>query len=348
MTAALGRWAPKLLYLALGAGLLALVLGQVDIGQVQEQVSRVGWGFGWLLAIYLAAFVIDSVTWQLTLPEAPLSLAWSYRLWKIRMVGESFNNTLPAGGFGGEPVKALLLKRHFDIGYRQSAASLILAKTINLMALVVFLAIGFALMLPLDRMPASLRYTAGLGLAVLALAVGLFFLVQRLKLASLTGTWLAGLPWTRGVERVLHHLHDMDGRLVGFYTRYRRRFAWALGLAFANWVLGVAEIYFASRFLGHPLGLGEAWVVEAAAQLVRAGTFFIPASLGAQEGAFLVMYEALAGSATLGFSMALVRRLREITWIVWGFALGLGFRRAPGGGPLMAPEEGPPSSQGPR
>ena len=62
------------------------------------------------------------------------------------MVGESFNAVIPAGGMGGEPVKTVMLKTHYGVDYREGTASLILAKTINMIALVIFLIGGFALM----------------------------------------------------------------------------------------------------------------------------------------------------------------------------------------------------------
>jgi hypothetical protein len=75
-------------------------------------------------------------------------------------------------------------------------------------------------------------------------------------------------------------------------------------------------------FLGIPLTFGEVWIVEATTQFVRAATFFIPASLGAQEGAIILVCTALTGSPTTGVAVAVVRRLREIMWILWGMFLG--------------------------
>ena len=72
------------------------------------------------------------------------------------------------------------------------------------------------------------------------------------------------------------------------------------------------------------------WIIEAVAQLVRTGTFFIPASIGAQEGAFLLVCGAITGSPTLGVSVSVVRRLREVIWIVWGFTLGSILSMKPG------------------
>ncbi len=130
----------KILYLLLGLGLLVWVFQGVDLAELWHLVSRVGWGMAVVLGLYFVAFVIDSYTWQLTLLSVPRSLRWLYRTWKVRMVGEVFNSVMPAAGMGGEPVKAVLLKKYYGIGYREGTASLILAKTINMIALAIFLA----------------------------------------------------------------------------------------------------------------------------------------------------------------------------------------------------------------
>jgi putative membrane protein len=312
----------KVLYLLLGVGLLALVIAEIDLAEVGAQVTRVGFGFAVILAVYLVAFVIDSVTWQMTIPSIPLNGLWAYRVWKLRMVGEAFNTVMPAGGMGGEPVKAALLKKHHSVSYREGTASLILAKTINMISQVIFLIIGFALMIGRAWLPASFETLATAGLAVLGVAVALFFIIQRFGVTGLTGTWLSRWRITRRINDVLHHIHDMDERLIGFYTKARGRFAAALALAFVNWLLGVVEIYVTLVFLGHPVSWADAWIIEASVQLVRTGAFFIPAAIGAQEGAFLLVCGAITGSPSLGFSVSVIRRLREIVWIVWGFALG--------------------------
>jgi glycosyltransferase 2 family protein len=322
--------AVKVLYLLLGVGLLALVIAEIDVAEVAAQVARVGFGFLAVLAIYLVAFVIDSVTWQLTIRSIPLNGLWAYRVWKLRMVGEAFNTVMPGGGMGGEPVKAVLLKKHYGVGFGEGTASLILAKTINMLALIAFLVVGFALMIGGTSLPASYEAVAATGLVGLSVAVALFFVIQRFGVTSLTGTWLSRWRVTRRIEDVLHHIHDVDQRLIGFYTKARSRFAAAVALAFINWLLGVVEVYYVLLFLGHPVSWADAWIIEAAAQLVRTGAFFIPAAIGAQEGTFLLVCGAITGSPTLGVSVAIVRRLREIVWIVWGFTLGSLYSLRPG------------------
>ncbi|MDP7426172.1 MAG: lysylphosphatidylglycerol synthase domain-containing protein, partial [Rhodospirillales bacterium] len=216
----------------------------------------------------------------------------------------------------------VLLKKYYGIGYREGTTSLLIGKTINMLALVIFLALGFALMWASPVLPASYKIIAGLGLFALGLGTALFFFIQRLKVSTITGTWISRWRFTRGIEKVMHLVRDVDERLVRFYIHHLRRFSWAVFLALVNWLIGVLEIYATMFFLGHPVSLTDAWIIEAAAQLVRTGTFFIPASIGAQEGAFLLVCSAMTGSSVLGVAVALVRRFREILWILWGLLLG--------------------------
>jgi glycosyltransferase 2 family protein len=313
----------RLLFLALGLGLLGYILQRTDLPALWSQVVQVGaLGFGIILALYLCAFLADTLSWQLTFSSPVLDLRWFKRLFLVRTVGEALNNLTPLAGMGGEPVKAVLLKKYYTIDYRESAASLLLAKTTNLIALVVFLCGGFVLLINDSRLPASYQAVASVGLLALTAGTGLFFLVQRYQLSSLAGRRLSRLRIGRRLDDVLHHIRDFDERLVRFYTHHRSRFLLALLLALLNWSLGVLELYYAMKYLGVPVSLSDAWIIEAVAQLVRSGTFFIPASIGVQEGAFMLLCSALTGNTVVGLAAALLRRFREVLWILAGLALG--------------------------
>ena len=104
---------------------------------------------------------------------------------------------------------------------------------------------------------------------------------------------------------MLHHLHAVEDRLVHFYTARRGRLIGALASSMLNWFLGVVEVYVVMQLLGHPVSFADACIIEAVTQLVRAATFVIPASIGAQEGAFLVIGTAITGQPSLALAMAL-------------------------------------------
>jgi uncharacterized membrane protein YbhN (UPF0104 family) len=105
------------------------------------------------------------------------------------------------------------------------------------------------------------------------------------------------------------------------------------------WATGGLEIYLVLSLLGTPAPLGIALVVESFASGVKFASFMVPASLGALEGGYVVFFEAFGLGAAAGLSYVLVRRLREITWVMVGFlALGVSGRAT-----IRTPTEVPPA-----
>ncbi len=318
------RW----LFLIVGLALLGWVLSQADLNALADAVSSIGWGVLFVLAIYGLIFTADTGVWLLTIHSFPADARHLWRAWRIRIVGELFNVITPLAGFGGEPVKAALLKRHHRIALREGAASVILYRTVTTLALVAFLGGGFILAINAPAFPDTQKLIAGVGLAALSLGIALFYLVQRYRLTSLTGTWLSTMRLGQMLGGILHHIHDVDERLVRFYTQDPRRLAAAFALSCLAWLLGALEITVTLHLLGHPVSFWEAWIIEGAAQLVRAGTFLIPASLGAQDGALFLIGAAITGQPTAGLALAVIRRFRELVWLLGGALVGWGYWRA--------------------
>lgn len=313
---------PKLALLGLGLTLLWLVVREFDLSEVAVQLRALGAGIVLVLAINTLAYSIDTVSWQVTLPQVPLRLSGYWELWKIRMIGSSYNQTVPVVGIGGEPLKVILLKRSLGIGYRDSAASLIVFQTIKLLSLAAVAGGGYVVALALIGLPSSLRQVAPIGVGVFAAVAITFFLFQRFRLASVI-VKLCRIGWLRTrLVRALSGVSEVEDRIVRFYMMERARFATAFVLTTVHVILGAFEIYTTARLLGHPMSFWSAGVVVALVEVVKVGTFFIPISLGAQEGAMVLVVGAVTGNPTLGLSLAVVRRIRELFMIVWGFAIG--------------------------
>ncbi len=302
-----------------GAALFAWLLTQAELAAVLTQVAAVGVaGFALLLAVYAVEFLCDAFAWQLTLDGTPRTARWTARLYAVRLAGECWNVLTPLGGIGGEPVKALILKRRYGLPFTASGASLVLAKTANVLSLVAFLAVGFVVMSDDPRIPAEARTLSGVGLALLSAGIGAFWLVQRLRLGSLLASRAARRH--PRLTRALTAMQDLDRRLVTFYSTSPGRLALVLALGMANWMLGALGVWLTLTLMGVPATFQDAWIIEAVAQMVRAATFFIPASLGAQDGAVMLIAGAITGDAGSGLAVALLRRARELVWILAGLA----------------------------
>ena len=308
----------KIVFFIFGLSILGWVIQNINIGETFNLINQIGLGFFLIIGVYFIAFLFDTVTWQITVLSAPLTAKWTYRFFQLRLSGEAFNNMLPAASIGGEPIKAILLKNLYGFNYREAIASLILARTINTVSLIIFLIIGFSLMLSSNILEGEYNLISSVGLAILSVCILLIFLIQRFKITSHISRLLTTNKLFHWLNNAIDHIKEVEDRLITFYKNHYQRTGYAFILAFSNWVLGAAEIFITMHFLGYPVSLVNAWIIESIAQLVRTATFFIPASIGAQEGAFLIIGSAVTGSPTIGFTMAIVRRAREIIWITWG------------------------------
>ncbi len=287
---------------------------------VQQTMSIGLLGFGLILIIYCIEFLSDAAAWQLTITSIAPTPAWLLRLFKVRLVGEAVNNLTPLGGMGGEPVKAAMLKHHYQIEYTEGGASVILAKSLNVFSLVIFLALGLYLMHGDSRIAQELQIAASIGLALLAIGGVGFFIVQHLRISS------------RGMRKLAAHkgsmierLREFDEQLINFYRHHRQRCLIALFLGVLNWIIGALGVMLSIRLMGYPLSFQDAWIIEAMAQMTRAAAFFIPAGIGIQEGTFVLFVGTLTGNPALGLATALVRRGREIIWIGLGLVVGWRF-----------------------
>jgi uncharacterized membrane protein YbhN (UPF0104 family) len=122
--------------------------------------------------------------------------------------------------------------------------------------------------------------------------------------------------------RALEGLREVEDRLVGFYTTERFHFGLSVFFAFGDWVCEAGATYLAVNLLGFPIDFFDAMVIESFVILVRSTLFFVPADLGTQEGAQVLICGAITGSPAAGLALAAIRRSRDLLWIIWGLAIG--------------------------
>jgi glycosyltransferase 2 family protein len=156
-----------------------------------------------------------------------------------------------------------------------------------------------------------------LGLEVLALVA--FIVVQTRGVVG----WSVGQLERLGVrpEGAAPKAAHVDRTLRTFYRHTPGRLTLSIAFHLVAWLLGAIESYLILHFLGIPVSLATATVIEAFGTGVRFATFLVPASLGVQEGGFAVTFVALGLSAADGIAFGLVRRLRELVWVAVGLAL---------------------------
>jgi uncharacterized protein (TIRG00374 family) len=313
----------KLLAAASGLALLAWIAGDTDLAAVGQAVLRIGWdGAVVIILLFAAGFTLDVGAWAFMFASLPVTWLWAKRLWLVQMVGEAANVLLPLGSLGGEPVKALLLKKHYDVSYREGTASLLLIQSINTLAEVPFVVVGLAAMLHRGILPSAVEWFMIGSVALLVnFTVWLFVAIHLRWLVTLQKR-LARSRWGARLNQGLDAMGDIEQRLYTFIRHRPAKFTAALVCAFLNWTFGAIEMFFILKFLGAPVSFTDAWLLETCVVLVRNATFFIPGHLGSQDGIIALVAGALTGSPAIGLAVALIRRARELLWS--GAGLGIG------------------------
>jgi uncharacterized membrane protein YbhN (UPF0104 family) len=166
-------------------------------------------------------------------------------------------------------------------------------------------------------------------LAAEILGVGGFAIAQMAGALGGGGGWLLDRLGLGGIERHREMLTRIDHGLGRLYRERRAEIAGSATLHALAWAVGGLEIYVILRLLGRPVTLGTALTLEAFGTAVKFATFVIPGSLGALEGGNAAIFAALGLGGALGLVVALVRRLREATWVLIGMAALSAFKSRP-------------------
>jgi len=158
---------------------------------------------------------------------------------------------------------------------------------------------------------------AGAGL-FLAASLLILYSSQRRGLFSILYNLLrrfGGEDWIKKRETA----EILDRKIVALYAT-RRRIAGCLMFSFLGWLATVAETYVFLWGLGVRVDLVTAVVIQALTLGIKAATFFVPGSIGTQEGGHVLIFIGLGLSGQAALAFSLLRRGRQAVWILIGLA----------------------------
>jgi len=296
----------KLTLAAWAAGMLLLlgILFYHGFGTVTVAVVMAGWGLVVVTVFHLLPMICDTLAWRclLTVETRPL---FTQLLW-MRWIGESVNALLPAAQVGGDVLRGRLAVHH-GVSKAEAAGSIVVDMSISVVTLLAFAAAGVLLTLRQNEAAVVLLS----GLLIVTLSILLLLSLLRRGLFRILAQSLSQRVRHRDWDRLLGGAATLDSAIAGIYSRPRQLLAssaWAL----LAWVLGAGEIWLALYFLGHPVSVLDALVLESLTQAVRSAAFPVPGAWGIQEGGFVLLGTLVAVPAELALAASLIKRVREI------------------------------------
>jgi len=301
---------------------------------------RTGWMIVPIILLFAVVHAFDTAAWWVVVRDEPRRPPLG-ELYRMVVAGSALNFVTPVVNVGGEPFKAAMLTPY--LGLERAAGAVVLRAMVRATGTLLFwlTALGAGLVL-LDRTPV----TVGL-LAIGLVGVGLLLWIllrahHRGGLASVLDRLLRtpGLRWLgRRLATYRPVIAEMDEQIVEFTRAHPHRLAQAIGFDYLGRAVFVLEFCLIGAAIGLPVRYPDAFVVGGLEALVSNLLFFVPFEVGTRESATAILFQQLGYPAEAGLFVALVSRIRDLTWIAAGLGLvALGGRTEsvpdiPGGNP---------------
>jgi uncharacterized protein (TIRG00374 family) len=160
-----------------------------------------------------------------------------------------------------------------------------------------------------------------LAFIVMVVGIALFAAVQMRGIGTRTASILrrVGLP-ARWLARIESSLHDVDAHLKDFYRARSGDLLRAMASHGGACACGVLQILLLVGWLGLPFDPVAALGIEAFAALIALVTFFVPGSLGVQEGGKVLIFTALGLPRPAAMAVGIAFRLIAFLDIAVGLA----------------------------
>ena len=287
------KW-KTLLRLGISAGIIALLLSQIDLRAVLDVISRINpLAVVLALASGVAASVCAGMAWAALLGAQGIHLP-VWQTLRMHFVGLFFAAFTP-GGLGGDVARTVRVRQHTGKTV-EGGATVIASRVISLLTLA-----GMAALAAILRADGALRRPALIALGALVLGTAAFWLMEQpvMKILS-SGPATTPAPFAR-FTRIMR---EVFGSLYQFKKTpgaLARSGAWML----AYQVFGVLPIYLLARGMSLPMQLLDALSLGAMARF----TAFLPISIsgvGVQEGAFVFLFAPLGIAASQALALSLL------------------------------------------
>jgi uncharacterized protein (TIRG00374 family) len=295
---------------------IAVVFWRIGWPGIRANLLLIGpWFFGLLLLNVVAqgAFVLGLRT---VLPRDTPGPSFG-RLYAIYLTGDAASYVAPASG---EALKVHLLGEHG--GKAAATAAVTLHKQADLLAQCIFAFFGIGVALWRFDLPRAVAWSAAAGAAVL---FGLLLLMTWALARGAFSPILRRLVRFRPLSQYARRFEDaalaVDARIRAFHAERRASFVAAVAACLAGWCGGFFETWIVLALLAPGTGWSTALAIETLAMVLNNALLFVPGKLGGAEAVRTGLFVLLGLTAAQGAASALVRRTRELLWVLPGWLL---------------------------
>ena len=262
-----------------------------------------------LIIAHIPTLYFDAMTWVILSKNPKLSLLWSFLIvWISQATGKFF----PTGNITGEFVRIYLAVRK-GLSTAEATSTVFIDLVIATFSLFLIAIMSFIYFLLGSNDDLLIKHIIYLSFSLLLIFISClifyFFISKRIlkilikKIPSFFGYKISyqKIFTIIRVDRALNKAIKNKSTLIK-----------ALICRILGWLGGAFEIYIFLWIIGYDPNIIDVIVIESFSGIIRAVAFFIPAGIGVQELAFVIVGDFVGLGFETSFSIALGRRVREI------------------------------------
>jgi uncharacterized protein (TIRG00374 family) len=317
------------IFLAFGLLLFAYLVYRLKPSLLLQNLKLFGFNFVYILLVSSAGYIAFTLAWEIFLKELTKKVHF-WEIFKIKIAGETVGSLTPLAWGGGDPVRVLLLKNHLPL--TEGAASVVVDRTLNSMAVAFFMLIGVLIAFIKFSLPPALEIGVSAILGVI-LGTSLFFYVR-----SHEGLFEFFIDLAKKLrlkkhfaEKTMAQAREIDRSISEFYRLNKKGFFSAFFLHFVGKLSGALEIYLAAWFLKYPIGFVDSYLLLSMTVIVNMLFAFVPGGLGVLEGAYAGTFGLVNLNPVMGTSIQIIRRVRMVFWTALGLIFLSRMKKKPGG-----------------
>jgi hypothetical protein len=311
-----------IIFALLGLLLFAYFVKKAGLTEITAGIGRLGAGFVLILAISSIRNIVRSLAW-IKCFEPPFSLRFRDAL-AARIMGDALGNIIPLASMAvSEPSKAVFVKDRVPLMVGLSA--LAVENIFYSLSVAIFIFSGTATLLLTFSLPKPLRYASlgALATTLVVMPLGYFLIRRQWRFLSGTLRLLGNRGRARNwITKMTPRADTLEQRIYGFYERNQASFLSIFVLELVFHLAGVIEIYATLTYIS-PIAptLLTAFILESVNRIINVVFKFVPLRTGVDEAGTGMLSKVLGFTTTIGVTLAIVRKGRDIFWAAIGVAL---------------------------
>ena len=324
-----------------GLVLFVFLLRQTGLTALVHNLKNIGWGFVLIILLSAVRNFMRAGSWYFAIEPSQRTITF-WKLTNVMLAGEAIKYLTATGPLLGEPAKAAMIRRQVPL--LQGFSSVFVENLIYYLTVFVFMLAGLPALIRLAETSGSVRVTAFVLMAFIALAIAITSLAikhrwyvlaraleqlgsiavrhRRRRRAADHRVEFEGSKGNPGrMETIASQVRVVEDNLYDFYGRRRAAFHLIFWLNMGSHLINVVEVYVILVLLELPANLLLGFLVESVTKVINLVFFFVPTRAGVYESGHALLLQSLGMTAAAGGALAIIRKLRAVVWAGYGLII---------------------------